>query len=128
RSGCGRRTRRTSGTTSCVSSSGPRWPRVTDVPPGYDRAVVTRYDVSGVPLQGGYVAKQCPVRAQWDLLRPCDPLPVSPVLERRLAAGRRVEAQGVAGLLPHHQGACVVGGAGARQRAAATASPVRGRA
>ena len=67
--------------------------------------------MSEVPPQGGYLAKQCPVRAQWDVIRPCEPLPVPPVLERRFAAGRRFEAELVAGLVPLHPGACVVAGA-----------------
>jgi predicted RecB family nuclease len=84
-----------------------------------------RYDVSGVPPQGGYLAKHCPVRAQWDLIRPCDPLPVSPLLERRFTAGRRFEAEVVALLVPLHPDACVIVEADRDEREAATAAAMK---
>jgi predicted RecB family nuclease len=84
-----------------------------------------RYDVSQVPPQGGYLAKQCPVRAQWDLIRPCDPLPVSRVLERRFAAGRQFEADVVAQLVSLHPDACVVAEPGSDEREAATAAAMK---
>lgn len=90
--------------------------------------MASRYDVSVVPPQGGYLAKQCPVRAQWDLIRPCEPLPVPQVLERRFEAGRRFEAEVVAELLTYHPGACVVTGEDRAEREAATAAAMAARA
>lgn len=79
-----------------------------------------RTDVSAVPAQGGYVAKRCPVRAQNDVLMPGEPLPVSPVLQRRLDRGVEFEASVLAELMAQNPRVVVIEGADADAREAAT--------
>lgn len=61
--------------------------------------MTTRYDVALVPLQGGYGAKRCPVRSQLDVLRPCQPLPMSAAAQRRASRGVVFEGEVVASAL-----------------------------
>jgi predicted RecB family nuclease len=68
----------------------------------------TRYDVSNVPLQGGYVAKQCPVRAQNDTLKPGDPILPDEFTQRLFAKGNAFEAEIIDEILGAHPQAVVV--------------------
>jgi predicted RecB family nuclease len=70
--------------------------------------VATRYDISAVPPQGGYLAKRCPVKAQWDVLAPCEPLPPSAPVQRRMDRGVAFEREVVARLIDLHPGAVVI--------------------
>jgi predicted RecB family nuclease len=70
--------------------------------------VPPRYDVSAVPPLGGYPAKQCPVRVQWDTIRPCEPRVAPAPLQRRFARGVEFERQVVAQLLQAHRDAAVI--------------------
>jgi predicted RecB family nuclease len=84
--------------------------------------MATRHDVSTVPLQGGYVAKQCPVRAQNDAIRPAEPLPPDPFTERLFASGNAFETVVVAEILRLNPDAVWVDAADAAARETATAS------
>jgi len=86
--------------------------------------VTTRRDVSGVPLQGGYIAKQCPVRAQNDAIVPAEPVPVSPVLQRRFDLGVEFEEEVVEDLLDLFPDATVIE-AGSQEGEAATVAAMR---
>ena len=67
-----------------------------------------RNDVSNVAPQGGYVAKQCPVRAQWDVLEPAAQVPVSGAARRRMDAGIAFEAEVFAQMAALHPDAVVM--------------------
>jgi len=84
--------------------------------------MTTRHDVSGVPLQGGYVAKQCPVRAQNDAIHPTEPTPPEPFTERLFAHGNAFEAEVVAEILSLNPEATSVQGADANALETATAA------
>lgn len=67
-----------------------------------------RHDVSGVPLQGGYIAKQCPVRIQWDVIRPVAPAPEPETVRLRMQDGIDFERSVVGTLTPDPDGTWVV--------------------
>ncbi len=102
-------------------------------PGAYDRRVPTRYDKSGVPPQGGYPAKQCPVRAQWDAIMPCEPAPPSPAVRRRMDRGVAFERRIVERLAGMHADLRVIPSTGERSdedkaaREAATIEAMRTR-
>jgi predicted RecB family nuclease len=88
-----------------------------------------RYDVSQVPLQGSYVAKRCPVRAQNDTVLPAEPQPPDAFLERLFEKGRAFETEILAELTSHQPDAVVIEGSGekaevATMEAMAAAAPV----
>lgn len=91
------------------------------------RSVPSRYDISTVAPQGGYVAKRCPVRAQLDVLHPVEPLAPSATAQRRMARGRAFEAEVVAALMDLHPQALIIDSCLERQcREEATAQAMAG--
>ena len=86
----------------------------------------TRHDVSNVPLQGGYVAKQCPVRAQNDAIVPAVPVEAEPFLQRRFDQGNAFEADVVTELLDGQPATVVVEGGGDDAEAATLAAMRQG--
>jgi len=87
--------------------------------------MATRHDLSVVVPQGAYVASRCPVRAQWDILHPCEPLSASPVAERRVERGRSFEADVLAKLAVLHPDATVIEVGYSAERELATVAAIR---
>jgi len=58
--------------------------------------------------RNAYFAKACPQRVQLDVLRPCEPRPDSPFLQKLVEAGHEHEASTFAGLLEVVEGAVVI--------------------
>ena len=85
------------------------------------RPKVTIPGATSLPLLGAYAARQCPVRAQWDLLRPCEPLPPTPAQERLAERGREFEDWVLSRILELHPAAVAVPSAPAPDREQATA-------
>ena len=84
--------------------------------------MTTRYDVTRVPLQGAYVARQCPVRAQNDAIRPGEPLPPDAGLLRRFDQGNAFESEVITELLAGEPEAVVIAGGGPTAEAATVAA------
>lgn len=76
---------------------------------------------TSLPLLGAYAARQCPARAQWDLIRPCEPPPPAPAQERLAERGREFEATILSRVLELHPGAVAVPFLPAPDREQATA-------
>ena len=60
--------------------------------------MTTRHDTSAVPLQGAYVAKRCPVRAQNDAIAPGVPVQPDAFVQRRFDRGNAFEDEVLAEL------------------------------
>lgn len=95
------------------------WPQRASSPIIQPKVTIPR--ATSLPLLGAYAARQCPVRAQWDLLRPCEPPPPTPAQERLAECGREFEVRVLSRVLELHPGAVAVPSAPAPDREHATA-------
>ncbi|MGO8686118.1 MAG: ribonuclease H-like domain-containing protein [Candidatus Dormibacteria bacterium] len=82
--------------------------------------MATRHDVSTVPLQGAYVARRCPVRAQNDALYPTESVPPDPFAARLIARGVDLQAEVTEELLRLHPRAARIDAASSAERVTAT--------
>ena len=84
--------------------------------------MTTRYDVTSVPVQGGYVAKQCPVRAQNDAIHPAEPEMVSAFTQRLFDHGNAFEADVLAEVVRLHPDSVLIDAPDSAAREDATAA------